>query len=215
MYQPTPPMVTTFPSTLDLRNLRQRLKDSKFDWNVLTNAERWRYHAYDYAFLRFRREPKDSGYALDPHCKWFNESMVQAAERLYARPPPPPRTWIPRADVEPDPNLAAHFRRQDDQRIPLKRQVQVHGERQSDGSYTPELQAFMHYCLRQTEANEKIFKDRTRYTFRPEARMTPQEIHELHKTLGVSATERKVPKHEDPEEFRKAAIELGLLQEAD
>jgi hypothetical protein len=214
MYQPTSnPMdtvtagSTTQVSMSDLQNLRQRLKDSNFQWTSLTNAERWRYHAYDYAFLRFRNNPQDSGYALDPHGKWFNEGLVQAAERIYRQPRPLPSEPIPRADVEPDPDLAAHFRRQDDERIPLKRQVQVHGERRSDGSLTPEMEAFMACCIRQVQANEKIFNGKSRKAFRPEARMTPQQIHEA---LGVVVTERKVPKHEDQEELRKGRAELGL-----
>jgi hypothetical protein len=49
--------------------------------------------------------------------------------------------------------------------------------------------------------------------------MTPgslaKPLERVRQAMGVSATERKVPKHEDPEELRKAAIELGILQEAE
>jgi hypothetical protein len=112
--------------------------------------------------------------------------------------------------VEPDATLAAHFRRQDDKRISLKRQVQVHSERRSDGSYTPEMLAYLDCCLRQISANASAFAGRSRRSYAPEARMDASEINEIHKALGVSVTERKMPKHEDAEELRKARIELGL-----
>jgi hypothetical protein len=163
------------------------LKDLKFDLDGLTSAERWRYHAYDYAFLRFRNEPQDSGYALDPHGKWFNEGLVQASARVYVAPRPPPMEPIPRADIEPDPELAAHFRRQDDERIPLKRQIQVHGERLSNGEPTPEMLAFTACCVRQQQANEKIFIGRNRNVFRRETQTTSKQVLNA---LGVSATER-------------------------
>ncbi len=209
---------TAVPSMTDLQNLRQRLLPPmgandktrpEFNWRNITVSERWRYHAYDYAFLRSSGTPQDSGYALDPDGKWFNEGLVQAAERVYAQPQLSPKAPILQADVERDPEMAAHFRRQDDERIPLKRQVQIHGERQSDRSPTPEMLAFMACCVRQQQANEKIFGGRSRNAFRPEARMTPQQIHEA---LGVVVTERKSPKHEDPEELRKGAKELGIWQ---
>ncbi len=174
-------------STQDLQNLRQRLKDLKFDLDGLTSAERWRYHAYDYAFLRFRNEPQDSGYALDPHGKWFNEAMVQAAECIYASPRPPTPEPIMQADVERDPELAAHFRRQDDERIPLKRQVQVHGERRDDWTPTPEMDAFMACCVRQQTENGKLFVGRNRNAFRKETQTTTKQVLTA---LGVSATER-------------------------
>lgn len=186
LYQPSTP-TGPVPSTQDLQNLRQRLKDLKFDLDGLTNAERWRYHAYDYAFLRFRHEPQDSGYALDPHGKWFNEALVQAAERIYEPERPPPRTSIPRADVEPDPGLAEHFRRQDAERLALKRQVQVHGERRANGKITPELTAFLDCCVNQFKENVKIYEDRGKRAFRRETQTTTKQVLAA---LGVKATER-------------------------
>ncbi len=85
------------------------------------------------------------------------------------------------------PELAAHFRSQDDERIPLKRQVQVHGERLSNAEPTPEMLAFMACCVRQQQANEKIFIDRNRNAFRKETQTT---IKQVLNALGVSATER-------------------------
>jgi hypothetical protein len=40
-------------------------------------------------------------------------------------------------------------------------------------------------------------------------------LQRVRDALGVTATERKSPKYEDPEELRKAADALGLLHEAD
>ncbi len=200
-------------STQDLQNLRQKLKDLKFDLSGLTNAERWRYHAYDYAFLRSRGDPQDSGYALDQHGKWFHEGLVQAAENIYAKPLPPPAMSTSRADVETDSHLAAHFRRQDDERSNLRLQVQVHGERRPNGDPTPEMLAFMACCVRQQTANADLYVARTRKPFKPESRMKDREIREMHAALGVTATERKIPKHEDPEELQKAAAELALAMQ--
>ncbi len=208
-----PPNPTAIvPSTTDLQNLRQALKTAGFQWSGLTNAERWRYHAYDYAFLRSRGDPQDAGYALDSHGKWFHEGLVQAAESIYAKPPPPPALSTSRADTETDPDLAAHFRQQDLERSRLRLQVQVHGERRSNGAATPEMLAFMRCCARQQETNADLYIAKARKAFRAESRMTGREISEMHEALGVVATERKVPKHEDPEELRKAAAEIGIFE---
>src|SRR5580700_4416602 len=114
-----------FPSAPDLRSLRLRLKELKFELDALTNAERWHYHAYDYAFLRVRHGLDNRRYPLDEDGKWFDEGLVQAAERL-----------------------------------PLKRQVQIHGERLANGDPTPEMLAFMRCCARQAEANAAIYAQR-------------------------------------------------------
>src|SRR6266550_5320382 len=91
---------TTVVSMSDLQNLRQRLKDSNFQWTALTNAERWRYHAYDYAFLMTHCGLRDQKYPLDPDGKWFDAALVDAAERIYQPPPRPLKDSIPRSEVE-------------------------------------------------------------------------------------------------------------------
>src|SRR5580700_7244611 len=78
-----------FPSAPDLRSLRLRLKELKFELDALTNAERWHYHAYDYAFLRVRHGLDNRRYPLDEDGKWFDEGLVQAAERIYQPPQKP------------------------------------------------------------------------------------------------------------------------------
>jgi len=83
---------TTLVCLQDLRHLRQLLKNSGFRWESLTNAERWRYHAYDYAFLRVRHGLDNHSYPLDPDGKWFNEVLVRAAEQIY-RPRKPSWGW--------------------------------------------------------------------------------------------------------------------------
>ncbi len=94
------PTATSFPSAGHLRSLRQSLREASFRWEGITSAQRWEYHAYDYAFLRVMFNLDNHSYPLDPYGAWFNETMVQAAERLY-RPPPKPTGWtIPRADVD-------------------------------------------------------------------------------------------------------------------
>lgn len=201
--QPNP---LNFPSWSDLRGLRQRLKNSGFQSSGLTNAERWRYHAYDYAFLRVRHHRDDRSYPLDPEGKWFHGELVDQAERIYREHPTPPGMSVCRAEIERDPESAAHFQRQDDERMPLKRQVQVHGERLSNRGPTPEMLAFMGCCMRQCRQNEKILVTLGRRTFAPEARMTPQQILDA---LGVIVTERK-PKYVDPDELRKGREALGL-----
>ncbi len=184
------------------------MKDSKFEWSALTNAERWHYHAYDYAFLRSRGDPQDAGYALDQHGKWFHEGLAQAAEHIYAKPRPPPAMSTSRADVEPDPELAGHFRQQDDERARLRLQVQVHGERRPNGDPTPEMLAFMALCRQQVTVNADLYVERSRKPFRAESRMSRREINQMHAALGVIATESQIPRHEDPAELRKAALEL-------
>jgi hypothetical protein len=148
-------------------------------------------------------------YPLDEDGKWFDEGLVQAAERIYQPPQKPmyagerPRP----ADTVRDLQLAQHFRAQDAERLPLKRQVQIHGERLPNGDPTPEMLAFMRCCVRQGRANEKIYLDRNRRAVGPESRMSQAQINEA---MGVAATEQRRPNHEDPEELRRARIELGL-----
>jgi hypothetical protein len=202
------PSIAIFPSMPDLQNLRRLLKEANFQWAGLTNAQRWHYHAYDYAFLRVRHGLQAPSYPLDPDGKWFHAALVEAAERIYRPRPKPQSAPLRPADTERDPQLAAHFRRQDAERDPLRRQVQVHGERLANGDPTPEMMAFMRCCARQMEANGKIFASRSRRAFAPEARMAPQEIAGVHKALGVTATPR--PAHEDPEALLRGRIELGL-----
>ena len=121
---------TTLVCWTDLRHLRQVLKEAGFQWTGLTSTERWRYHAYDYAFLRVRHGLYNRSYPLDPDGKWFHEGLVREAERIYAPPCKPLFSGVPRpADTERDPARAAHFRRQDAEIIALRRQVQIQGER--------------------------------------------------------------------------------------
>jgi hypothetical protein len=90
----------------------------------------------------------------------------------------------------------------------LKRQVQIQSERRSNGDPTPEMLALMRCCVAQTEANERIFAERSKRAFAPEARMNPHAVRDVHKVLGVTATER--PAYEDPERLRQGRAELGL-----
>lgn len=207
--QPTAGQTTIQVSIADLRSLRQRLKDSKFQWTALTNAERWRYHAYDYAFLRVRHGINERRYPLDPDGKWFNESLVQAAERIY-QPRKPLYSGEPvrPADTEQDPKRAAHFRCQDAERARLKRQVQVQGERTLSGEPTPEMLAFMACCARQVDENMKRFDRQNRKAFAEEASMSQKEINAA---MGVAAAEHKPkPKYMDPEQLLRSRRELGL-----
>jgi hypothetical protein len=183
------------------------LKESNFQWTGLTNAQRWHYHAYDYAFLRVRHGLFNKFYPLDPDGKWFHINLIEAAECLYRPRAKPYSAPIRPADTVRDPELAEHFRRQDAERDALKWQVQVHGERQTDGEPTPEMLAFMACCVRQADASGKIFAARSRKAFAPEARMTQAQINAA---LGVYATERKPPPHEDAEALRRGRTELGL-----
>lgn len=134
--------------------------------------------------------------------------MVQAAEQIYEpRKPLYTGTPVRPADVTRDPKLRAHFRAQDAERLPLKRQVQVHGERLPNGAPTQAMLEFMRCCTRQAEANAKIYDQRNRKAWAPEAHMTQSQINAA---MGVSATEQRKPKYEDPEELRRGRIELGL-----
>lgn len=200
--QPTDtlPKALHFPSVAHLRALRQSLKAASFEWTGLTLNERWEYHAYDYAFLRVRHGLDNRSYHLDPNGDWFNETMVQAAEQIYEpRKPLHSGASARPADTVRDPTLALIFQRQDEERLPLKRQVQIHGERLPNGDPTPEMLAFMQCCVRQAKVNMALFEKRQR--------TIPRQV-------PVTATERKIPAHEDPAELRKAARELGILREA-
>jgi hypothetical protein len=200
----------SFPSLSDLQNLRQLLKKANYQWAGITNAQRWHYHAYDYAFLRVRHGLFNKFYPLDPDGKWFHLDLIEAAERIYRPRPKPYSAGTRPADTVRDPELSAHFRAQDAERDALKRQVQVHGEREANGEPTPEMLAFMACCVRQVDANGKIFTARSRKAFAPEARMTQAQINAA---MGVSATERKPPAYEDPDALRRGRVELGLEED--
>jgi hypothetical protein len=192
----------------DLQNLRHRLKDANFQWAGLTNAERWHYHAYDYAFLRARLGINNRWYPFDPDGKWYHEGLVGAAEGIYRPRPKPQSAPIRRADVERDPELAAHFRRQDAERDALKRQVQVHGERQPNGDPTPEMLAFMRCCGGQVKGNAERYDRRRRAAFEQIGADNRDAIQRYHKEHGISAKPR--PSHEDPDALRWGRVELGL-----
>jgi hypothetical protein len=186
------------------------LKESNFQWAGLTNAERWHYHAYDYAFLRVRHGIRNEFYPLDPDGKWFHVGLVDAAERIYRPRSKPYSAGVRPADTVRDPELEAHLRAQDAERDALKRQVQIQGERRANGDPTAEMLALMRCCARQAEANGRIFANRSKRAFAPEARMSPQAVH---KALGVTATER--PAYEDPERLRRGRVELGMESACD
>jgi hypothetical protein len=123
------------------------LKEAGFRWTGLTDAQRWHYHAYDYAFLRVRHGLDNHSYPLDPDGKWFHEGLAQEAELIY-RPHKSPGTGarpLPRVKYQPCPA--------------------------------------------------------------PEERMSQSQINAA---MGVAATERRKPKHQDPEELRRGRVELGL-----
>jgi hypothetical protein len=191
----------------DLQNLRHLLREAKFLWAGLTSTQRWHYHAYDYAFLRIRHGIYDLSYPLDPQGLWFNATLVEAAERIYKPLRRPYNAKVRPADVAGHPELSARLRAQDEERGALKWQVQVHGERRTNGEPTSEILAFMACCVRQVEANGKIFASRSRKAFAPEARMTQAQILAAH---GVSATERKPSAYEDPDALRRGRVALGL-----
>jgi hypothetical protein len=149
---------------------------------------------------------QQESYPLDPDGKWFHGQLVEAAERIYQPPAKRHAAAVSPADTQRDPDLAAHFQHQDEERAALKFQVQVHGERRPNGEPTPEMLAFLECCTRQISANVKIFDNRSRRGFAPEARMTPQQVLDA---LGVIVTERK-PKYVDPDELRKGREALGL-----
>ena len=204
--------VTAFPSNTHLADLRQRLKDGKFQWNVLTESDLWHYHAYDYGFRRVMLNDFSQDYPLDPHGRWFSALLAEAAEDFYRRKLKRPKPLyssdpVRPADVERDPAKAAIFRRQDAERAPLKRAVQVHGERQENGEPTPEMLAYMRCCAQQGAENLQMYSAHNRKAQAPEARMSQAQINEA---MGVAATEQRKPKWEDPEELRRARVELGL-----
>jgi hypothetical protein len=193
----------------DLTDLRQRLKNSGFLWSALTSTERWRYHAYDYAFLRVRCGIFNLFYPLDPDGKWFNSGMVEAAESIYPPRPGPPSAPIRPADTVRDHELAEHFRRQDAERDELKRQVQVHGERQTDGEPTPEMLVFMRCCMEQGKANAEMYDRRRRAAFLQRGSNNRDAIRRYHDENGITAT----PSYEDPVALHRGRVELGLEED--
>jgi hypothetical protein len=152
----------------------------------------------------------DLSYPLDPQGLWFNAVLVDAAERIYKPLRSPYITKVRPGDVAGHPELAARLRAQDVKRDALRQQVMDHGERLPSGEPTPEMLALMACCARQVEENARIFDERNRQAFGPEARMSQRQINAA---LGVTATERKPPPYEDPAALRKGRIALGLEAE--
>ena len=81
------PINPIFPSTTDLRGLRQKVcpKKGAFSLTNLTETERWHYHAYDYGFRAARLENFERSYPLDPDGKWFDENLAGEAKEFYLR----------------------------------------------------------------------------------------------------------------------------------
>ena len=69
--------------------------------------------------------------------------------------------------------------------------------------------------LKRREALAEHERKRLAPIWRPPLKEGVGSFVSVGEALGVSATERKVPKHEDPAELRKAAIELGIYHAAD
>lgn len=68
---------TTFPSHPDLTRLRT------LGISNLSTTDRWRYHAYVYAFRRVVQTSRDQTSPLDAQGVWYSAQMADRAERWY------------------------------------------------------------------------------------------------------------------------------------
>jgi len=68
-----------FPSEANRQALRRH------SYSELSERDKWRHHAYDYAFRRRFLKDFERSSPIDPFGDWFNEGYVEAAERMEWR----------------------------------------------------------------------------------------------------------------------------------
>ena len=105
-------MVTTFPSDENHKDLRRLSRkdgrhDSTLNLDLLDEADRWHFHAYDYAWRRVVLNDQADQSPLDPWPRsWFDEHSVRIAELYWRRRlniPSPDETGyraVPRSDED-------------------------------------------------------------------------------------------------------------------
>lgn len=67
-------------------------------------------------------------------------------------------------------------------------------------------------CMVEIRRNLEIYSHRTRQAFAEKRWPGPDVWDEAQRVLDMSAKPAKTPRHEDPAEIRRAAIELGLIK---
>lgn len=76
-----------FPSKADRDYLRAKIRTDAPErgpgYSTLTDDEKWRYHAYDYAFRALSMHDENS--PVDPQRRWRDEPMIDQAKQIYHR----------------------------------------------------------------------------------------------------------------------------------
>lgn len=76
-------MDTTFPSAADLKRLRLAMKMASGSLDDFGEEDRWRFHAYDYAWQKFYRQTEAATSPLDRDGDWFNEGLRNEAIAIF------------------------------------------------------------------------------------------------------------------------------------
>ncbi len=145
---------------------------------------------------------------IDRNGAWFNPLYAELTEKMYRQHFKTSRVdRIPPSETERDPALASMFHRQDRARMALKAAVVAAGERLPNGDPTSEMVAFLACCREQAAENLGYFQKRNRRGLSGGTRT--EQLAAMQRSHGLSAK----PRHEDPAELRRAALELGLISE--
>lgn len=70
-----------FPNLLHRNRLLQRCKDEQY--TLLTDEERWHYHAYDYGWRRIYLNSRNDRSPIDKKGAWFNSALADDAEKMF------------------------------------------------------------------------------------------------------------------------------------
>lgn len=84
-YYPTAKLRPSSPGTFPSRTHREALHHALIEtrYSNLAEQERWYLHAYRYGFRRVALGDRASTYEADPSGKWFDEHLVELAEKYY------------------------------------------------------------------------------------------------------------------------------------
>ncbi len=74
---------TIFPSAADLKRLRLVMKMAFGSLDGFADEDRWRFHAYDYAWQKFYRQNDAPTSPLDRGGDWFNEGLRNEAIAIF------------------------------------------------------------------------------------------------------------------------------------
>jgi hypothetical protein len=140
-----------FPSPEHREQLARQVTD--IGLGALHDEDRRQWHAYDYAWRRVRLSRPEPASPIDPEGRWYHAQMVNLAVPMFE--PKPRYQSAPEPVTTRNPELNAHFRRQDRERAGMKAMIAGSGKN-PEGSPTEDAVDFVDLCMLQIRENLDI-----------------------------------------------------------